>query len=149
MYKIFSWIAVLLWMALIFHMSSQIAEQSNQLSTGIAEVIVKMVKKVAPLAEPDVAGFNHLIRKNAHFFSYFTLGLLVLYAFRRSGVSGYRSIALALGICILCAILDEVYQLFVPGRGGQVLDVCIDSAGAGMGMGLYGVMGRLVKRSKI
>lgn len=33
------------------------------------------------------------------------------------------------------AISDEVHQLFVPGRGRQVKDVIIDSAGAGVRVG--------------
>jgi VanZ family protein len=32
---------------------------------------------------------------------------------------------------------DEVFQSFVPGRGGQVSDVFIDSAGALLGLGIY------------
>jgi len=43
MKKILSWVAVLLWMAVIFNLSSQVAAQSNQLSTGVTEVIVKTV----------------------------------------------------------------------------------------------------------
>ena len=40
---IISWTAVILWLTLIFNLSSQVAEQSNQLSTGITEIIVKTV----------------------------------------------------------------------------------------------------------
>ncbi|WP_027364988.1 VanZ family protein [Desulfotruncus alcoholivorax] len=148
MYKIVSWAAVLLWMALIFNLSSQVAEQSNQLSTGITEVIVKTVEKVAPKAEFDIKSFNNILRKNAHFFAYLVLGILVLKALRRRGAHGCRTVILALGICVFYAISDEVHQLFVPGRGGQVRDVIIDSAGAGVGIGLYWVIGRLVKRNK-
>ncbi|ABO51521.1 VanZ family protein [Desulforamulus reducens MI-1] len=143
--KFLSWAAVLLWMALIFNLSSQVAEQSNQLSTGIKEVIVKTVEKVAPKAEFDIDDFNHILRKNAHFFAYLVLGILVLNALKTCGVTGYPSIALALGICILYAMSDEVHQLFVPGRGGQVKDVIIDSAGASVGVGVYWVVDRLVK----
>ncbi|MDD4756454.1 MAG: VanZ family protein [Prolixibacteraceae bacterium] len=145
MYKFFFYTAVILWMALIFNLSSQVAMQSNELSTGITEVIVKTVQKIAPKADFDLKSFNHMLRKNAHFFAYLVLGILVLTALRRSGATGCRSVALALGICVLYAISDEVHQLFVPGRGGQVKDVIIDSAGAGVGIGVYKVVGRLIK----
>lgn len=49
-------------------------------------------------------------------------------------------------ICILYAISDEVHQLFVPGRGGQVRDVIIDSAGAIAGILGYNGLSRI--RSK-
>lgn len=125
-------------MALIFNMSSQVAEESNRVSTGITEVIIKNIGRVAPNIKIDMGKLNHIIRKNAHFFTYFVLGILVLNAFRRSGVIGYRSLVLALLICTLYAISDEVHQLFVPGRGGQVQDVIIDSLGAAAGIALFG-----------
>jgi VanZ family protein len=43
-FKSFSWIAVILWMAFIFNLSSQEVEQSNQLSTGVTEVIVETIE---------------------------------------------------------------------------------------------------------
>jgi len=48
---------------------------------------------------------------------------------RSSGSKRYKGIKLALLICILYAVSDEVHQLFIPGRGGQFKDVIIDSAG--------------------
>lgn len=135
--KLFSWIAVILWMTMIFYLSSQVAEQSNQLSTGLTGIIIKIVEKMIPNANFDIAIFNHIIRKNAHFFVYLVLGILVINALGESGLHGYKCIILALLICVLYAISDEVHQLFVPGRGGQVRDVIIDSAGASVGIGLY------------
>ena len=45
--------------------------------------------------------------------------------------------ALALIVCVLYAISDEVHQMFVPGRGPGIKDVLIDSAGATVGIGVY------------
>lgn len=147
-YKIFSWAAVILWMMLIFHLSSQAAEDSNRLSTGITEIIVKTIEMVAPEADFDLGSFNHLVRKNAHFFAYFVLGILVINAVKRSRALGYRGLLLAAGVCLLYAVSDEIHQLFIPGRGGQVKDVIIDSVGAGLGLGMYLLIGRLFKRKK-
>jgi VanZ family protein len=65
--KIFSWAAVIFWMALIFYLSHQPATESNGLSTGITETIIKTVEKIAPNANFDIRSFNHMVRKNAHF----------------------------------------------------------------------------------
>ena len=149
LYKYLSWTAVILWMTLIFNLSSQIVEQSNQLSTGITEIIVKTVKRIVPQADLDIYKLNHIVRKSTHFFVYLVLGLLVINALRRSGVYGFRSIILGLLICVLYAISDEVYQLFVPGRGGQVKDIIIDSAGATVGIGVYLLISSVGKLRRI
>lgn len=146
MNKIISWAAVIIWMVLIFNLSSQVAEQSNRLSTGITEAIVKTIEKIAPNVEFDISGFNHIVRKNAHFFAYLVLGILVLNAFRRNEIYGYKNVILAIIVCILYAASDETHQLFVPGRGGQVRDVIIDSTGAGVGIVINLVFTRIVKR---
>jgi VanZ family protein len=92
MYKILSWISVIIWMAVIFNFSAQVAVQSNQLSTNVTEVVVKTVEKVAPKAELNVDTLNHVIRKNAHFFCYLVLGILTINAFQRSQVKLPKSI---------------------------------------------------------
>ena len=145
MYRVFSWIAVILCMGLIFSLSHQTVAQSSELSVGITEVIVKKVEKVFPNMEFNLASFHHLVRKNAHFFIYLVLGFLVTYALGRIGVKGYRMIALSLFVCVLYAISDELHQLFVSGRGAQVKDVFIDSAGAIVGVGLYWGICRIMK----
>ncbi len=130
-----SWLSVLLWMLFIFNMSSQTAIQSDKLSKGIVAVVVEMIEKITHGLDLDTSGFNHFIRKFAHFFAYLVLGILVMNALNQSGVRGLRACAFAIGICVLYAVSDEVHQLFVPGRGGQAVDVLIDSAGAAMGIG--------------
>ena len=53
---------------------------------------------------------------------------------------------MALLICVLYAVSDEVHQIFVPGRGAEVKDVLIDSAGASVGVLMYLVISRLRKK---
>jgi len=48
MHKVISWIAVILWMSVIFYLSNQPAAKSSELSTGITEVIIDTVETVAP-----------------------------------------------------------------------------------------------------
>lgn len=146
MAKWFSWTAVIAWMALIFFLSHQPATVSSELSSEVTEVIIEIIETVAPNTQFEFGNLNHLVRKNAHFFAYLLLGLLTINALRRSGSTGYPSAGVALVICILYAISDEVHQLFVPGRSGEVRDVIIDTAGASVGIGLYWLFSRLRKK---
>jgi VanZ family protein len=146
-----SWAGVLIWMAVIFHLSAQVAEESDRLSKGVAEIIAETIEKIAPEAELNTESFNHIIRKNAHFTAYLVLGLLVTNGLHRIGTGGLKRILTAFTICVLYAISDEVHQLFVPGRGGQVTDVLIDSAGICIGVAVYETIHRFIahRRRKI
>lgn len=134
-----SWALVVSWMVLIFCLSHQPATQSNGLSTGITEKAIKTIEKIAPNLDVDIRSFNHIIRKNEHFFSYLILGILVSNGVMSNQPVSKRNFILALSICVLYAISDEVHQLFIPGRSGQIKDVFIDSAGAVVG--ILGYMG--------
>ncbi|MCK9267718.1 MAG: VanZ family protein [Alkaliphilus sp.] len=140
--RVFSWIAVFLWMVLIFNFSSQVAEQSNALSSGITETVIKIIEKIAPktAAKMNMGKLNHLIRKNSHFFLYLVLGALFVNAIGQSKICGIRGVIITLLFCSFYAISDEVHQLFVPGRGAQVRDVFIDIAGTVVGiLGYFGI----------
>lgn len=132
--KAFPWLLAILWMALIFYLSHQPAVQSSDLSTGLTETIMNIINKILPNTAVGFEAFHHFIRKNAHFFAYLVLGLLIANAMR--GYKGKR-IALAVFVCVLYAVSDELHQLFVPGRAGQVMDVLIDSAGSVVGVLFY------------
>ena len=131
-----SWTGVVLWMALIFYLSAQVATQSDELSQGIAERLFSVIDKVFPGLDISLQA-NFLVRKSAHFLSYLVLSMLVMNALGRSGAQGSRKVLIAIGICVLYAISDEVHQLFVPGRSGQIKDVLLDSGGALTGIILY------------
>ena len=132
-------------MTLIFYFSHQPVTISNDLSKGITELIIKTVKIVVPMEDVHFDTVNHIVRKNAHFFIYFFLGIFVLKGLKKSGINGYLSGGLALFFCTTYAITDEFHQLFVTGRGAQVKDVLIDSTGAAIGIILSSITGRVVK----
>lgn len=138
--KIVYWLPVIFWMLLIFMLSSQPASESNNLSTGVTKYIIKTIGKFLPLDIETstvinvVSKLNHYVRKSAHFISYLILGVLVLNAFIKSKIEMKKAIFYSLIICVLYSISDEFHQLFVPGRGGQVKDVIIDSGGSFTGV---------------
>jgi VanZ family protein len=132
--KILLWAFVVLWMAVIFIFSHQPATDSSKLSSGIVGKIVDIIETVAPNIDIDQGSLSHIIRKCAHFGEYLVLGLLVLNGLICSNISIPKTTLLALLICVLYAVSDEIHQLFIPGRSGQVSDVLLDSIGALVGI---------------
>ncbi|WP_226682004.1 VanZ family protein [Sutcliffiella horikoshii] len=145
-FSVVSWGLVVGWMALIFFLSSQQGDQSADLSGGITEIVNKIVEQMAPEAEFNMDEISFFVRKNAHFFAYMLLAILTLKAVRRSGGHGWWSMGVAFAISVLYAISDEVHQLYVPGRSGQVSDVLLDSMGALAGIAIYALLSRSVSR---
>lgn len=131
--KIAIWAVVALWTVIIFRLSAQSGEQSNDLSLGVTELIAVLVGKISPAS--DALAFNYFIRKCAHFFAYLVLGMVVLFAMRKMGVSGRKGILLA--FCVVYAISDEWHQGFNRGRTPKLMDILIDSSGSLLGTVLY------------
>lgn len=109
--KTISWLAVILWLVLIFILSAQPVHKSNGISKGIAEKIIKFIKKILPEKNINIDRFNHYLRKTSHFFAYMILGILMMNVLKIIGVDGGKRIILALFICIIYAISDELHQL--------------------------------------
>lgn len=148
MNKMFFWATVVFWMVIIFLFSHQSAGTSSGLSLGITERVAVLAGKVIPFSELDLEDLHHYIRKTAHFLVYMLLGVLSYNAVRISKIPGYPRIVFALLICVLFAISDEMHQLFVPGRSGEVRDIFIDSIGAGVGIAIFLVSERAVRKIK-
>lgn len=127
------WIAVVLWMTVIFLFSAQEAADSSRLSGGFLEMFSRL--PIIGDLDPDLA--HLLIRKGAHFFIYAVLGVLTVRALAKNGVDGIKAWLLALLICVLYAVSDEVHQLFIPGRSGQAADAALDGLGSLTGIFLF------------
>ena len=134
--KVFA-ILLVLWMGFIFSMSSQNSIESSNTSGGTIRMIMSMVPKFDEQSEEIqdeiVESLQYITRKSAHFIGYMILGILAILLFLQ-----YENInkkyPLAFLICVIYAISDEIHQLFVPGRAGQIRDVLIDSAGSLLGI---------------
>ncbi len=73
---------------------------------------------------------HHLIRKCAHFTEYFILSLLILRGIRGERRETHLRWALIAVIVVAAyAALDEIHQIFVPGRTAAVTDVLLDTSG--------------------
>lgn len=135
--KILPWALVILWMAVIFFYSHQPATESVDLSSGITQKILDIITTTAPDIKLDQDSLHTFIRKSAHFGVYLILGVLVTNGLMQNNMSKPKMILLALLICVLYAISDEIHQLYIPGRSGQVSDVLLDSAGGLVGVLFY------------
>lgn len=139
--KIISWTAVLGWMGLIFRFSHQPATVSSKLSGGIVSFITDIIVKVFNISELSYDLLHTLVRKTAHFTIYAILGILVFNALCQSEqflrVRWKHFFGKAFFICFLYAISDEIHQLFISGRSGEIRDVLIDSSGVLIGISSY------------
>lgn len=139
-------------MVLIFCFSAQSGGESGSLSDAIARM----------LASAFVGGFDNMpieqqtqiivqmswpIRKTAHASEYacLVMSLVItcwqLHAWRCDKKAVMSSLGrrvtlvgvVAFIIAVLYACSDEVHQLFIDGRAGQVADVFVDASGAAIG----------------
>lgn len=125
----FFYIAVIVWMIIIFYFSHQPVNESSQLSEGISKTIVEKLESNMKI-DIDEEKFDYLIRKLAHFTEYMILGILMYIASSKNNIPRNNKILWCILLCALYAITDEVHQAFVPGRGPRVFDVIIDTAGS-------------------
>jgi len=146
--KILSWIAVLIWMTIIFISSHLPATSSSELSSGVTEFILNTFGEMISTVGIDINDLHTIVRKNAHFFAYMVLGVLTANALRMGGGLSYNRAFYALVICMMYAASDEFHQLFIPGRSGELRDVLIDSAGAIVGVGIVLGLNRIPRFKK-
>lgn len=103
---ILSWLAVLIWMGLIYYLSSV-----PSLHSGLPSM------------------WDLVLRKGAHIIEYFVLTVLVWNALRHWHIWRVVSLQLATVIALIYAMIDEYHQSFVLGRSGNWNDVGIDAIG--------------------
>lgn len=138
---IFRWLLPLGWMGCIFYLSHQPGSESSELSSNIVIVILSVIGNIVPF-DIDVSIFHMMIRKSAHFFAYFILGMLFYWALRGKKIRWLY----ALFLSFLYAVSDEIHQLFIPGRSGEFRDVLIDSCGALVGIVFIICLSRLYRK---
>lgn len=132
-------VLVVIWMLFIFSMSSQNGEVSSNTSGSTIKVVLSIVPKFReqPKEVQDniVESLQLIGRKSGHFIGYMMLGVLsMLLLLKFKNIN--KKPLFAFSICVIYAISDEIHQLFVPGRTGQLKDVIIDSCGSIVGIAI-------------
>lgn len=146
-------VLVVIWMLFIFSMSSQNGEVSSNTSGNTIKVVLSIVPKFReqPKEVQDniVENLQLIGRKSGHFIGYMMLGVLsMLLLLKFKNIN--KKPLFAFSICVIYAISDEIHQLFVPGRTGQLKDVIIDSCGSIVGIAIVLVFIKLlqIKRNR-
>lgn len=149
MKRILAWLPVLLWMGVIFIMSAMpgdvSGEQSGRVMKLVLDAIAFLLGEGAASSIP-VDSLHVLIRKAAHMTEYAILFFLSARALHQSGARRPRFAALVL--CACYAATDEWHQAFVGGRGPSVIDVGIDTLGAGLALCVHALAARIWKQRK-
>lgn len=150
--RIIKLVFVIIWMGIIFSFSSDNSIASTEKSDS---VIIKTVEFFLgrSLDEAERETWTDYlvfpVRKGAHFFLYFVLGILMISLCQEFfGIIYYRVLFLAVFLSFLYACSDEIHQLFVAGRSGQFIDVVLDTFGSIVGILVYQFIYNKVKRRK-
>lgn len=119
--------------ATIFKFSSQIAEESDDISNGVIRKIIDVFPYTKELSEEIkikmVEHGNPIIRKLAHFSIYALVGVWIMAFMSTFDIRLYKKWIISMLVGVLYAASDEFHQSFVPGRGTSIVDVGIDSLG--------------------
>jgi VanZ family protein len=136
------WIPLLLWMGIIFWMSTETFASEN---TSL--IIEPAIRYLMPSISPEKARMIHgAIRKLAHLTEYFILGML-LFRFFRSGSKELRIRRWAFYSVLFVALYaagDEFHQSFVSSRTASLLDIGLDTLGGIVAQGVSAL--RLISR---
>ncbi|MBR2489280.1 MAG: VanZ family protein [Clostridia bacterium] len=142
------------WMILIFSLSAATASESSATSGGVIEFLAKIFiadfDEISVLEQESIIeSLQFIVRKTAHFTLYGVLGgLAFLSVITYTSVPFPLRTAISAAICLLYAISDEIHQIFVPGRSGEIRDVCIDFAGSMLAILILVLLSRWKKLKK-
>ena len=156
-------------MRLIYALSAQTGTLSGSLSDSVYhflkqftfltdwlyewdQFVIRVLEKLKleplyPLIFSTYSNWQYIIRKWAHFGIYFCLGGLSLTIFTYV-FNFYKGYLITLYLGTIFAFTDEIHQLFIEGRTGQMSDFMIDFLGLftalTLGLSFY-VMYRLIQ----
>lgn len=135
-------IMAVVWMAVIFGLSANNAQQSNSLSRTVTEILIRMSDcdfNNLSVGEQKalISRYNGRVRDAAHFGIYALFSFLLYFAISSTpwfAGKNFRSAGLSFVACAAFAFSDEFHQIFVDGRGAQLSDVMLDTKGALLGV---------------
>ena len=144
--KIITIILIIAWMTLVFYLSNQISDESSKLSGGITQAILNFFNILEGKTLEQQSQIETIVRKLAHYSIYTIGGILILLHVNLYKISANKKVIISQLIGTLYAATDEVHQLFVPGRSGEIRDVCLDSLGVITGIIITLIIQKMIKR---
>lgn len=150
----------IIWMIIIFIMSSMNTNESNgkskqtikktvQKTTEISENIgITDIKPTEKQVNETVNKLNFPLRKCAHATEYAVLAILIIFTLNSFWGKNYtiKKIVMAIIICFIYSLTDEYHQSFVLGRTCQFSDCLIDTLGSLIMCLGYLAIKKLIKR---
>ena len=150
-----SFYLLILWMGMIFFFSAKPAVQSAKMSHSVGRMIGRVV--VPEFEELEATrnkillqrSIDFVVRKSAHACEYAVLGILLFWNYEQKirKTKQYRAGISCAKYCAYAAT-DEIHQLFVPGRSGQISDVMLDSFGGLLGVVFSVMIQYLIRKRK-
>lgn len=137
-------ILIILTCLIIFEFSGQNANGSKKVSGKITEKIVSIFYNV----KLDKNRVESIVRKIAHYSIYTLLGIEIMSFISTFTIKEFDRISFALIAGMIYAMIDEIHQAFVPGRGAIITDVMLDSLGVMTGIFICLLIIKLYKSLK-
>lgn len=126
-------------MTVIFSFSSQNSTDTNSVSHAVTSKLAGIIFSGYNQLDAETQNIiteqmNLFIRKMAHFSLYFILGFMSALSVFLATHKYLKSFVSGIIICFIYGSLDEIHQMYVPGRTPLVRDVIIDTAGGVCGI---------------
>ena len=134
-------VLVVLWTLFIWNNSLAPSDESSMQSGWILNLIDSIMGSL-----PFGDSTEFVVRKAAHMFEFFVLAILWCNLIPYYCEDGRWKLLIPFGLTVVTAMADETIQLHVPGRSGEVRDVCVDATGALIGIVLFLIILKLRKR---
>lgn len=113
--------------------SSQISTVSNTRSREVVNEVIKVASKTKGgqilLSKVNETELNLIVRKIAHAFEFFLLGIVLCFTFRYFKIDDNNLLIYTLFTVLFVAVIDEFFKIFIQNRTSSVVDVLIDFGG--------------------
>ncbi len=106
---------------LVFSMSFLSGNDSASLSSGVTDVVYRILNNLIPNNQIEINNLHLFIRKSAHISEYMILGASWFFTIK----CWKKSLATLLVIGFVISSLDEAIQIFAIERGASIIDVII------------------------
>lgn len=137
------------WLTVIFYNGTRQGEISQRSSNEIVKVISKFIDLTPSTIERTsikLSNINYYVRRNAHFFQYLILSILICYVAKQLKLCKSTEIFLVLFLLLLFPVADEFIQGFIHGRTSNIFDIIIDFSGGVLGLLVFNFKIRSSKR---
>ena len=145
---IFLCFMILLWLLLIYTLSTQNGPTTANTSSGLA---IRIAKVVYGMPNADQIDHTHImIRKAAHVALFGVLGILAgILCVKEKRISIPSNRFFMAYLCLLLYLfLDEWHKQFIEGRHKEIIDMLLNMAGSTIGLGLVALIHYLYTNAK-